>query len=141
MPTAKSEATRELLVSTAPSGRTPRPSPPRSTAPDTLQTEDDGDLGTGFSVPVERAWERTLVDADVPPVSKRWRCASPSCSAPGSIMTPLTTLARTGLGGAMGPGTEKFGWVHLDDLIRAVVFIAGTPCLSGPVNLAAPGSR
>ncbi len=107
-------------------------------ATDRPQTEDDGELGTGFSVSVARAWERALADADAGPIRKVALRIS-IVLGPGSVMTPLVTLARTGLGGRMGTGTQKFSWVHLEDLFRAVVFIAETPSISGPVNVAAPG--
>ncbi len=106
-------------------------------AMDRPQTEDDGELGTGFSVSVARAWERAQVDADVPGVRKVALRISIVLGR-GSVMTPLTVLARTGLGGPMGPGSQKFSWVHLEDLFRAVVFVAAAPSLSGPVNVAAP---
>ena len=106
-------------------------------ATDRPQAEDDGELGTGFSVSVARAWERAQADADVPDVRKVALRIS-IVLGPGSVMTPLTVLARTGLGGPMGTGAQKFSWVHLEDLFRAVVFIADTPSLSGPVNVAAP---
>lgn len=106
-------------------------------AMDRPQTEDDGELGTGFSVSVARAWERAQADADSPGVRKVALRIS-IVLGPGSVMAPLTVLARTGLGGPMGTGAQKFSWVHLDDLFRAVVFIAGSPSLHGPVNVAAP---
>ncbi|MDQ0737015.1 TIGR01777 family oxidoreductase [Arthrobacter agilis] len=106
-------------------------------ATDRPQTEDDGDLGTGFSVSVARAWERAQADADTPDV-RRVALRLSIVLGPGSVMTPLTVLARTGLGGPMGSGAQKFSWVHLEDVFRAVVFIADTPSLSGPVNVAAP---
>jgi uncharacterized protein (TIGR01777 family) len=107
-------------------------------ATDRPQTEDDGDLGTGFSVSVARAWEQALADAEVPGVRKVALRIS-IVLGPGSVMTPLVNLARIGLGGPMGSGTQRFSWVHLDDLFRAIVFLAETPSLSGPVNVAAPG--
>lgn len=107
-------------------------------ATDRPQAEDDGELGSGFSVSVARAWEQALADADVPGVRKVALRIS-IVLGPGSVMTPLGNLARLGLGGRMGAGTQKFSWVHLDDLFRAITFLVDTPSLSGPVNVAAPG--
>lgn len=107
-------------------------------AMDRPQTEDDGELGTGFSVSVARAWEQALADADVPDV-RRVALRISIVLGRGSVMRPLVNLARIGLGGPMGAGTQKFSWVHLDDLFRAIVFVAQAPSLSGPVNVAAPG--
>lgn len=106
-------------------------------AMDRPQTEDDGELGTGFSVSVARAWEQALADADVSGVRKVALRIS-IVLGPGSVMTPLANLARVGLGGRMGHGDQKFSWVHLEDLYRGIVFIADTPSLDGPVNIAAP---
>ncbi|MBP2267484.1 NAD dependent epimerase/dehydratase family enzyme [Pseudarthrobacter sp. PvP004] len=38
----------------------------------------------------------------------------------------------------MGPGTQKFSWIHVEDLFRAVVFIHADPGVTGPVNAASP---
>ena len=80
----------------------------------------------------------------------------------GSVMVPITRLARFGLGGPQldGPwpatpgrvaagtfhryrptssgGRQRFSWVHLDDVVRAIRFLASRPDIEGIVNLAAP---
>jgi NAD dependent epimerase/dehydratase family enzyme len=38
-------------------------------------------------------------------------------------MSPLRNLVRLGLGGHMGPGTQKFSWIHVEDLFRTVLFV------------------
>ena len=42
------------------------------------------------------------------------------------------------VGGTIGSGRQWFPWVHRDDLVRAVLFVIGTPALSGPVNVTSP---
>jgi uncharacterized protein len=42
------------------------------------------------------------------------------------------------VGGPTGTGDQGFPWIHIDDMVRAIRFIADTPAISGPVNLAAP---
>ncbi|WP_217184095.1 TIGR01777 family oxidoreductase [Streptomyces sp. AC495_CC817] len=53
------------------------------------------------------------------------------------VLKPLVLLARLGLAGPLGPGTQVWPWISLDDEVRAIrhVLDAG---LSGPVNLAGP---
>jgi NAD dependent epimerase/dehydratase family enzyme len=52
-------------------------------------------------------------------------------------------LARVGLGGPQFGGKtrgarQRFSWVHLDDVVRAIDFIVEKPTLSGTVNLSSP---
>ena len=38
----------------------------------------------------------------------------------------------------MGDGGQKYSWVHVEDLFRAVLFLHEHPGITGPVNIAAP---
>lgn len=106
-------------------------------AEDRPQTEDSGELGSGFSVDVARAWEDELAAAVVPATRKVPLRIAIVLGA-GGVMSPLRNLARLGLGGHMGPGTQKFSWIHVEDLFRAVVFIHADTGVTGPVNAASP---
>ena len=99
--------------------------------------ETDGELGSGFSVEVARAWERELWDAeaDVRRIALRMTIV---LGAGGGAMSPLINLARLGFGGPMGDGGQKVSWVHVDDVIGAILHLLRHPEISGPVNVAAP---
>lgn len=56
----------------------------------------------------------------------------------GGALDQMLPPFRAGVGGRIGSGLQRFSWVHLTDLCRAVEFIARTPGLSGPINLTAP---
>lgn len=130
---------------------------------DRPQTESDGELGTGFSVDVARAWERELFADHLPGTRRVALRMAIVLGGPASGM--LARIARLGVGGPQldgrwfqhrryrgigdeptgGPvpvhrsrGTQKFSWIHLDDVLGAVRFIDETASLSGPVNLSAP---
>lgn len=107
-------------------------------AEDQPQSEIDGEIGTGFSVEIARAWEDTLTAADTPRTRKIPLRISIVLGPKGGVMEPLRNLARLGLGGTMGKGTQKFSWVHVDDLYRAALFLEARPNITGPVNIAAP---
>ncbi|MFI8565576.1 TIGR01777 family oxidoreductase [Rhodococcus sp. NPDC078407] len=96
-----------------------------------------GELGSGFSVEVARAWERELFDADVA-VRKVALRMSIVLGAGGGAVNPLIDLARVGLGGKMGDGGQKFSWVHVADVARALDHLYDRPGISGPVNVATP---
>ena len=137
-------------------------------AADRPQTEDEGELGEGFSVDVARGWERGLFAGELPQ-TRRVALRMAIVLGDGPALNMLLTAARLGLGGpqqdgwwfphrryrGIGPdptgppvwhrhdtrhGEQKFSWIHLDDLVRAVTFVDEHEELVGPVNLAAPGT-
>jgi uncharacterized protein len=61
-------------------------------------------------------------------------------SADGGALTRILPLFRWGLGGRLGPGSQYFSWIALEDVLRAVQFLLQTPAISGPINLVAPES-
>lgn len=96
-----------------------------------------GELGSGFSVAVARAWEHELFAA---PTSIRKIALRMSIilGPGGGALNPFINLARTGFGGAMGDGGQRFSWAHVDDVVAAITYAYQHPELSGPVNVAAP---
>ncbi|GAA3273948.1 TIGR01777 family oxidoreductase [Paenarthrobacter aurescens] len=107
-------------------------------AEDRPQSEDSGELGSGFSVDVARAWEDEL-DAAVVPATRKVPLRIAIVLGPGGgVMGPFRNLARLGLGGYMGPGTQKFSWIHVEDLFRVVLFAHAHGELTGPLNAASP---
>ncbi len=106
-------------------------------ARDRPQDEATGELGTGFSVAVARAWEHELFAAPTPVRKVALRMAI-VLGPGGGALNPFVNLARIGFGGRMGPGDQVFSWVHVDDVARAVVHLHGDPALAGPVNVATP---
>lgn len=43
-----------------------------------------------------------------------------------------------GMGGKIGNGQQAFTWIHINDLINAVIFLLENPKIVGPVNLVSP---
>ncbi len=52
----------------------------------------------------------------------------------GAMLPPF----RIGLGGPYGPGTQYMPWVHLDDVVGALVASLGDDRYAGPLNLVGP---
>ena len=107
-------------------------------ADDRPQTESDGDLGSGFSVDVARAWEAALAAANTPGTRKIPLRIAIVLGPGDGALRPIATLARLGLGGHMGHGKQKFSWIHVEDLYRTVRFLHARTDISGPVNVASP---
>ncbi|EZP29841.1 epimerase [Microbacterium oleivorans] len=133
-------------------------------AMDRPNTESTGELGTGFSVDVAKAWERAFFAGDLPRTRRvALRLAIVVGDGPATRM--LLTLARTGLGGPQHDGwvpphrryrgigddptggrphgyrtrgRQRFSWVHIDDVVDVVRFLARRDDIDGVVNVAAP---
>lgn len=122
-------------------------------------TEEHGDIGTGFSVEVAKAWEEALFADDLP-ATRRVALRSAIVLGDGGVLGPIRTLAKLGLGGANHDGrwpvskarvaagtahypgakrgAQRFSWVHIADIARILDFVESHPELSGPVNATAP---
>jgi uncharacterized protein (TIGR01777 family) len=107
-------------------------------AEDAPQSEQDGELGEGFSVDVAKAWESALAGSETPLTRRIPLRISIVLGPGGGVMRPLANLARLGLGGPMGSGRQKFSWVHVEDLYRSVLFVHQRADITGPVNVASP---
>ena len=87
---------------------------------------------------VARAWEAELDAAVTPGTRKIPLRIAIVLGRGGGALRPFANLARLGLGGRMGPGTQKFSWIHVEDLYRCVRFLHARKDITGPVNVASP---
>lgn len=55
----------------------------------------------------------------------------------GGALSRLLLPFRLGVGGRLGSGTTWWSWISIDDHVRAIRHLIGTP-VTGPVNLTAP---
>ncbi len=109
-------------------------------AEDRPQDEWTGERGEGFSCEVARAWEEAFFSNQAPAATRKvaLRIGMVLANEPGTVFDVLTTLAKRGLGGRMGNGRQRVSWIHMEDFLRALDFIAADPFLEGPVNVTAP---
>ena len=159
------ETTRELADAVGATEQPPRLWLNSSTATiyrhaeDRAMAESTGELGTGFSVGVARAWEEAFFDRELP-ATRRVALRTAIVLGDGSALVPLLNLARIGFGGPQvdGPwprsrrrvaagtfhefgargGRQRFSWVHLDDVLGIIRFLIDHDELDGVVNVAAP---
>jgi uncharacterized protein len=111
-------------------------------ADDRPQTDDEGQIGEGFSVNVATAWEREFFAHQregVRQVALRMAIVL----GRGSALSPLLALTRFGLGGSQiggktPGGRQMFSWIHIDDVYRAIRFIQSDSDLEGHVNVSSP---
>jgi len=58
--------------------------------------------------------------------------------AGGGALAKMVGAFRWFVGGPVGDGTQWMSWIHIDDAVRALLFLVDTEALSGAVNLVAP---
>lgn len=109
-------------------------------AEDKPQDDWSGEPGEGFSCDVARKWEEAFFGATVPAETRKvaLRIGMVLANEPDTVFDVLWKLAACGLGGAMGGGSQRVSWIHMEDLLRAMEFIIADPFLSGTLNLTAP---
>jgi len=56
----------------------------------------------------------------------------------GGAMDKILPPFKMGVGGKLGNGKQMVSWIHIDDLLRAILFIMKTPDISGSVNFTSP---
>ena len=91
-----------------------------------------------FSIGVATAWEKAFFEAETPETRKVAMRSAMIAIAGTSWLGKLTGLARWGLGGAAGAGTQYMSWIHETDFIRAVEFLMAREDLDGAVNVSSP---
>lgn len=109
-------------------------------AADRPMTEEDGEIGTGFSVDVAKAWEESFFrSGDSLPGTRLAALRIAIVLGPGGgVMTPYLHLVRYGLGGHQGSGRQMFSWIHIEDVFGMIRFLETNERLSGVFNASAP---
>ena len=105
---------------------------------DKEMTEENGELGSGFSVSVAQQWEGVFFKASTPKTRKIALRTTIVLGKEGGALLPLIRLTKLGFGGKQGNGNQKFSWIHEDDFVRSIAFIIENTQIEGVVNIAAP---
>ena len=59
-------------------------------------------------------------------------------SASGGALEKMLPFFKLGIGGPVAGGSQYVPWVHLDDVVGAIVFALDTEAADGPLNVTAP---
>jgi len=110
-------------------------------AEDGPQDEVEGEIGTGFSVEVAKAWEKAFFESETPECVRKVALRSSIVlgNEDGTVFNYLYKLCRLGLGGAMGSGLQKVSWIHIEDFCRAIDWLIEKDEPEKVYNLVAPG--
>jgi uncharacterized protein (TIGR01777 family) len=105
---------------------------------DDILTEADSG-GKGFLAQIGHDWEKEALKA----ADKGIRVATMRfgivLGRNGGAMAKMMPAFKSFVGGSLGNGKQWFSWIHLNDLVAAVLFIIDHPDMKGPLNFCAPG--
>lgn len=107
-------------------------------AQDRPMTEEEGEIGSGFSVEVAKEWEKAFFDFALPVTRQVALRIAIVLGKEGGVMVPFKNLVRFGLGGQQGSGRQMFSWLHIEDLFGIISFIQAHDSMAGVYNCSAP---
>lgn len=94
--------------------------------------------GQGFLPEVCREWEAAAQPANDARIRTVHIRLGLVLSSDGGALPKMLIPFRLGVGGRVGSGKQWWSWIHIDDVVGAVLHILKNEKLQGPVNLTAP---
>lgn len=94
--------------------------------------------GTGFLAELCAAWEAAARRAEAAGLRVVLLRTGIVLGREGGALPRMLTPFRLGLGGRLGAGHQFMPWIHVEDWVRAVVFVLGDERARGALNLTAP---
>lgn len=109
-------------------------------ADDRPMTEEQGEIGNGFSVEVCKKWEKTFFGNTAPFTGMRKVVLRTSLvlGKNAGVFPRLENLVRFGLGGKQGGGKQWMSWIHEKDVAGIVEWVVKHNDLEGIINCTAP---
>ncbi len=103
------------------------------------QLTEQSERGEGILADIAIPWEAATASAEefgVRTATARFGMVFAADDGPLPVMILPFKL---GLGGRLGNGRQWTPWIHIDDAISALIFVAENESLNGPVNVVSPG--
>jgi uncharacterized protein (TIGR01777 family) len=91
-----------------------------------------------FLAEVVRDWEAEARRAEEHGVRVVLTRTGVVLAASGGALDKMLPFFKAGIGGPVAGGRQYVPWVHLDDVVGAIVFALDTGAASGPLNVTAP---
>ncbi|MFC1564598.1 TIGR01777 family oxidoreductase [candidate division KSB1 bacterium] len=103
-----------------------------------LEFTEDGNPGEGFLTEVCEKWEKSALKAEPAGVRVCRLRIGAVLSGSGGALQKMLPVFRLGLGGKLGGGSQWFSWIHINDIINAIIYLINNDDLKGPFNLVSP---
>jgi uncharacterized protein (TIGR01777 family) len=106
---------------------------PRGEAP----LDEDAAAGEDFLAEVVVAWEREA-EAAAPAMRVAYTRTGVVLSPSGGALAKMLPFFKMGLGGPVAGGHQYVSWIHLEDVVGALLCCVDEAAAEGPVNVTAP---
>jgi uncharacterized protein (TIGR01777 family) len=100
--------------------------------------DESGAAGDDFLAEVCVAWEAEARAAEELGMRVALTRAGVVLSPSGGALEKMLPFFKLGVGGPVAGGKQYVPWIHLDDIVGALIFCLDNPGASGPVNASAP---
>ena len=100
--------------------------------------KEDAPPGNDFTAKVCMDWEKEAFQAQAKGVRVAAMRFGVVLGKNGGALAKMIPAFKSFAGGPLGSGLQWFPWIHMDDLIAAIIFIFENPNLKGPVNFCSP---
>ncbi len=94
--------------------------------------------GSDFQASVIKAWEAEAREAEALGMRVVTTRTGVLLARSGGALEKMLPFFKLGVGGPVAGGRQYLAWVHLDDVVGAIIFALDSDSLSGPVNVTAP---
>jgi len=101
---------------------------------------EDSPAGEGFLADLCQAWESATQPARQAGIRTVLLRMGVVLSPEGGALAKMLPAFRIGVGGRLGPGTQRMPWLAIEDAVGVIRFALSHVELSGPVNAVAPES-
>ena len=103
-----------------------------------IEQDETGSPGDDFLAKVSQDWEKEAYRAEQKGARVVTMRFGVVLGRGGGAIQTMKTPFKLGMGGPIGDGKQYFPWIHLTDLIAAVLFLMNGSDLQGPFNFTAP---
>jgi uncharacterized protein (TIGR01777 family) len=100
--------------------------------------KEDERVGRDFLAGVSRDWEDAALQATAKGVRVAVMRFGVVLGKNGGALAKMIPAFKMFVGGSLGSGKQWFPWIHLEDLMAAILFIVEHQNVSGPINFCAP---
>ncbi|MCV6627647.1 MAG: TIGR01777 family oxidoreductase [Cellvibrionaceae bacterium] len=104
------------------------------------QLLEDAQVADGFTHQLCQQWEAAALQAESLGVRVCLLRTAVVLGPGGGALAKMLPPFRLGLGGPIGSGEQWMSWIHIDDQVKAILFLLDHRDCYGAYNLSAPGA-
>ncbi|HWO74667.1 MAG TPA: TIGR01777 family oxidoreductase [Bacillus sp. (in: firmicutes)] len=108
------------------------------TSTDQTFTEDSAEYGSDFLAETVKAWEKEAEALNEIGIRTCLARFGVILEKDGGALPLMALPYKLFAGGRLGRGDQWVSWVHLEDVVRSILYLIHNPTLQGPINITAP---